>query len=94
MRISSRSSQRSRRLIASRVVPASSETITRSEPTNRLTSEDLPTFGRPITARRTTSSSGSASTGTGASSTMRSSRSPVPRPSAADTGIGKPRPRA
>ena len=29
-----------------------SETITRSSPRKRLTSEDLPTFGRPITARR------------------------------------------
>ena len=39
--------------IASRVVPATSETITRSRPRKALTSEDLPTFGRPITARRT-----------------------------------------
>ena len=39
--------------IASRVVPARSETITRSSPAKRLTSEDLPTFGRPMTARRT-----------------------------------------
>ena len=38
------------------LVPASGETITRSAPANRLTSEDLPTFGRPITARRTESS--------------------------------------
>ena len=36
--------------IASRVVPARSETITRSEPRKALTSEDLPTLGRPITA--------------------------------------------
>ena len=43
--------------IASRVVPATSETITRSRPRNALTSEDLPTFGRPMTASRTTSSS-------------------------------------
>ena len=47
--------------IASRVVPATSETITRSRPRKALTSEDLPTFGRPITARRTMSSSASAS---------------------------------
>ena len=46
--------------IASRVVPAMSETITRSRPRNALTSEDLPTFGRPITASRTRSSSASA----------------------------------
>ena len=57
---SSRPSNSSGRSIASRVVPATSETITRSAPRNRLTSEDLPTFGRPITARRTASSSGPA----------------------------------
>ena len=38
--------------IASRVVPARSETITRSEPRKALTSEDLPALGRPITATR------------------------------------------
>ena len=38
--------------IASRVVPAMSETITRSSPSSAFTSDDLPTFGRPITARR------------------------------------------
>ncbi len=44
------------RSMASRVVPATSgETITRSEPSRRLTSEDLPTFGRPSRARRTSS---------------------------------------
>ncbi len=42
--------------IASRVVPARSETITRSLPRKALTSEDLPTLGRPITAMRTGSS--------------------------------------
>ena len=59
MRISLRSPTSSGMSIASRVVPASSETITRSSPRKRLTSEDLPTFGRPITARRTVSASGS-----------------------------------
>ena len=53
MRISLRSPTISGMSIASRVVPATSETITRSSPRKRLTSEDLPTFGRPITARRT-----------------------------------------
>ena len=42
--------------IASRVVPACSSTITRSWPRNAFTSDDLPTFGRPITASRTASS--------------------------------------
>ena len=59
-----------------------------------LTSEDLPTFGRPITREAddvlvlvvgVSSSSGS-------SSTRRSSRSPVPRPWAAETAIGSPSP--
>ena len=79
--------------IASRVVPASSETITRSRPRNALTSEDLPTFGRPITASRTRSSSASSTSSSGgSSSTSRSSRSPVPSPWAAETGIGSPSP--
>ena len=38
--------------IASRVVPATSVTITRSSPSSRFTSDDLPTFGRPISASR------------------------------------------
>ena len=38
--------------IASRVVPGTSETITRSRPTSRLRSDDLPTFGRPRIATR------------------------------------------
>ena len=37
--------------------PATSETITRSRPRKAFTSEDLPTFGRPMTASRTRSSS-------------------------------------
>ena len=78
--------------IASRVVPATSETITRSSPRKRLTSEDLPTFGRPMTASRTVSSSGSSSS-SGRSAHERSSRSPLPRPCVADTAIGSPRPR-
>ena len=41
------------------VVPAMFETITRSSPAIRLMSEDFPTFGLPITATRTTSSSSS-----------------------------------
>jgi hypothetical protein len=79
--------------MASRVVPASGETITRSRPRKAFTSDDLPTFGRPMTARRTTSSSSSGSSSPGPSSTSRSSRSPVPSPWAADTGSGSPRPR-
>ena len=36
--------------IVSRVVPGTSETITRSAPTRAFRSDDLPTFGRPISA--------------------------------------------
>jgi hypothetical protein len=43
--------------IASRVVPGSSDTTTRSSPSRRFTSELLPTFGRLITATRIDSSS-------------------------------------
>lgn len=37
--------------IASRVVPGSSETITRSAPRKAFSSEDFPTLGRPMIAR-------------------------------------------
>ncbi len=67
--------------IASRVVPARSETITRSSPTKRLTSDDLPTLGRPITARRTASSAlDELPSGSGPAATIRSSRSPGAEP--------------
>ena len=83
--------------IGSRVVPASSETITRCSPRKRLTSEDLPTLGRPITARRMLSCSLSGSPSTdrrsSSSATIRSSRSPEPSPWAAETGSGSPMPR-
>ena len=42
--------------IASRVVPGTSETITRSWPTSAFRSDDLPTFGRPRMATRIASS--------------------------------------
>ena len=51
--------------IASRVVPGTGLTITRSTPSRALTSEDFPTLGRPMTARERTSS------GTGTSSGLR-----------------------
>ena len=79
--------------IASRVVPAISDTITLSSPTMAFTSDDLPTFGRPITAIRAAWSSPGASA-SATSSDTRSSRSPVPSPWVADTGTGSPRPSA
>ena len=76
--------------IESRVVPATSVTITRSSPSSLFTSDDLPAFGRPITASRTVVSATSVDSGT--RSAIASSRSPVPSPCAAETGIGSPRP--
>ena len=84
----SRPSNSSRVSIESRVVPATSETITRSVPRKRLTIEDLPTFGRPMIARRIASSSGSRlRVEPAAISATRSSRSPVPSPCVAETGM-------
>src|SRR3954447_19483886 len=48
MRITRRPSTSSGRSIASRVVPATSETITRSEPGSRVTSVDLAAAGRRV----------------------------------------------
>ena len=50
---------------ASRVVPATLETMTRSSPRMRLTREDLPTLGFPMTATLMTSSSSSSSSSGG-----------------------------
>ena len=71
-RISSRPLNVIGRSMASRVVPATGETITRSEPAKRLSSEDLPTLGRPIRARRMASSASSDS-----ASLRRERRDPV-----------------
>src|ERR1700690_1394937 len=78
--------------IASRVVPARSETITRSDPRKALTSEDLPALGRPITATRVGCSPSPAGALSPSSSTTRSSRSPLPRPCVAETANGSPSP--
>ena len=89
---------RSRRMsMESRVVPGTSETITRGAPTSALTRLDLPTFGRPRMATRISSltSSWRAASGISASrSTIRSSRSPEPVPCRPETGTGSPRPSA
>ena len=76
---------------ASRVVPATSLTITRFSPKMQLISEDFPTFGFPMTATRMTSSSSSSPSSSGKYSKQASSRSPVPCPWMAETGIGSPR---
>src|SRR3972149_3639742 len=71
---------------ASRVVPGSGLTMTRGSPNIRLTREDFPTLGRPITAMVTPSTAaGVSSTGdTRASTPSRSS--PTPVPCSAETG--------
>jgi len=66
--------------VASLVVPAIFETMTRSSPAMALISEDLPTFGLPITATRILSSSSSSSSSSGKYLITSSSRSPVPWP--------------
>jgi hypothetical protein len=87
--------------MGSRVVPGWSWTRTRSSPSRRLTSDDLPTLGLPTKAMRMGASGASAaSPSAGAGSAERTSgrtasrRSPMPLPWAADRGktLGKPRP--
>ena len=79
--------------IASRVVPATSETMTRFSPRRRLTIEDLPTFGFPTMAIRGLSSSSSCALPSGKYPDTISSISPSPSLDAADTGTGSPMPR-
>mmetsp|Transcript_54303 Transcript_54303/g.140223 ORF Transcript_54303/g.140223 Transcript_54303/m.140223 type:complete len:313 (+) Transcript_54303:809-1747(+) len=82
--------------MASRVVPDSSHTIARSVPVSRLSREDLPTFGRPRIATRSSSSASppslSALSG-GSGLTSSSITSPMPVPCSPLTGHGVPRPR-
>ena len=78
--------------IASRVVPGTSDTITRSSPRIAFSRLDLPTFGRPRIATRIASSPTCDGPAPGNRATTASSRSPVPWPCSADSGIGSPRP--
>src|SRR5512133_3194532 len=78
--------------IASRVVPGTSETITRSSPRRAFRRLDLPTFGRPRMATRIASSPTSCGPLPGSMVTTASSRSPVPWPCWAESGTGSPRP--
>src|SRR5215218_6576558 len=78
--------------IASRVVPGTSETITRSSPSSAFSRLDLPTFGRPRTATRIASSPTSCGPLPGSIVTTASSRSPVPWPCWAESGTGSPSP--
>ena len=86
--------------IESRVMPASGPVSTRSSPTRRLSSVDLPTLGRPTMvssigrlARSASAFSPSSSSSIGAMWRARAScRSLSPSPCSAETGIGSPRP--
>ena len=81
--------------MASRVVPATSDTMERLLLVSLLVSELFPAFGRPMmaTLMASTSSSGTISTFR-SSFTTSSSRSPVPLPCWALTGHGSPSPNA
>ena len=74
--------------MASRVVPGSEPTRTRSNPRMALTKDDLPTLGRPITARRTRFSSAIGSSLSGKWAMMASFRAWTPLPWRAETGQG------
>ncbi len=91
--------------MASRVMPASGPVSTRSSPTSRLSSVDLPTLGRPTMASSSGRLGSSASSSSAASSASSSSsgigwmnlasascRSLSPSPCSADIGIGSPSP--
>ena len=65
--------------MASLVVPSILETITRCSPKIVFTSEDLPTFGRPITLKRIEPSSCWLALSPN-SPTIASSKSPIPVP--------------
>ncbi len=77
--------------MASRVVPATSETTSRSSPRRRFTKEDFPTLGLPITATRRASGS-SSSPASGRRATRASRMSPLPFPLSPLMGYGSPRP--
>ena len=87
------SSRRKTVSIESRVVPGTSETMTRSPPTSALRSDDFPTFGRPRIATLIASSPTGRSLWPGSRPTISSRRSPEPCPWSAEIGIGSPSPR-
>src|ERR1700674_1082351 len=79
--------------IGSRIVPGTGLTRARSSPRRALSSEDLPTLGRPMMARRSAfSSAGASSSGGGSASSTRSRKSPTPIPCCADTNDGSAKP--
>ncbi len=79
--------------IASRVVPAISDTITRSSPAILLMMDDFPTLGFPTIAIRGRSSSSSVSAASSNIAVTASSISPRPSLFDAEIGYGSPMPR-
>ena len=79
--------------MASLVVPAISDTITRFSPRSLLTIEDFPTFGFPTMAIFGRSSSSVSPAPSGKCETTSSSISPIPSLDAAEIGTGSPIPR-
>ena len=79
--------------IASRVVPSTLDTITRSSFKMELTKLDFPTLGRPIQQNEVIPSYGAISF-SGSFSITTSNKSPSPIPCAPLIAIGSPRPNA
>ena len=79
--------------IASLVVPAISETMTRFSPVILLIIEDFPTFGFPTIAMRGLSSSCASTASLSNKSVTVSSISPKPNRFAAETACGSPMPK-
>ena len=79
--------------MASRVVPAISDTITRSSPAILLMMDDFPTFGFPTMAIRGLSSSSSVNASLSKYSVTASSISPRPSLLTDEIGYGSPIPR-
>ncbi len=70
--------------MGSRVVPGTGLTRARSSPSSALSSDDLPTFGRPMMASRSAfSSAGGSSSGGGSASSTLSRKAPTTIPGAA-----------
>ena len=80
--------------MASRVVPGSSETMTRSSPRMAFKRLDFPALGRPTMASRMPATSGSVSIWrTGSLSQMASRSSSSPLACSLEVGMGSPKPR-
>ena len=79
--------------IESLVVPATLETIHLFSPVILFISDDLPTFGLPITATFITAFCPSSGISSGKFFKTSSSKSPVPWPCTEETIIGSPNPK-